>query len=341
MKRTRDPVTTRPSTQKVFRPRLDLDTMSFTFEGGLDHAVMEKYAWFKDREARKSHTKWFFSPQPDINVAHVPETGRIHVNGSPHKAALGESVGPFGPVGLDAWVTELALLLDLEAEQIKTGRIRRLDIAANLPVSAPPCDYIALVVTPPRMNPVRIGETTITTKHTHAEVTLYDKVRKLRTRKRSSRERAGHLLEAWRGQHVLRVEAHLKDAAREFGRVVTLGDLCDPAFWPDVAECYHTRTQSVELRRGGAIVPPARSVPELKDILAARGIEASGGLDAALDRIQSQACVGSLTKVQEKKQRQALRALVLSHAPGDAALAEELNALLGEAVEAARSGIGI
>ena len=325
-------VTTRPPAQKVSGPVLDVDWTSFTFEGELERAVMEQHEGFTERERGQPDERWFMGLPHGVKVWHYPNTGRTRISGSPHKMVRGESVGTFGPDEMDAWASGISRRLGVDPEQVKSGRLRRLDIAANFVVSAPPCEYIALAESPPRMKRIASGGTTATFKNKReVEITLYDKIQKVR-----DLNYAQFLPADWNGIHVLRAEVRFNKVKREFNRVVTVGDLCNEDFWPVVADTYYARMSLVRFRRGEQSVPVAGDVRDLKDQYAARGIMAAGGLDVAIARIVAQERNGEIPYHQLKKQRKAIRDLVVSHAPGDADLAGEVEGLILQAVEVAR-----
>lgn len=324
-------VTTRPPAQKVSGPVLDVDWTGFTFEGELERVAMEQHEGFTERERGQSDERWVMGLPRGMKVWHHPNKGRIRVSGSPHKMVCGESVGTFGPAEMEAWALDVSRRLGVDPEQVKSGRLRRLDIAANLVVSAPPCEYMALAESPPRMERREFGSTTVAFRNGDCKIILYDKIQKL-----IGRNDLDLLPADWQGLHVLRVEVRFLDVRREFKRVVTVGDLCDQGFWPSVADRYYSRVSSVGFRRGEQAIPAAARIPDLKNLYAARGIMATGGLAAAIDRVIAQERTGEIKAPQPKKQQQALRDLVRLYAPGDADLADEVKALIFQAVETAR-----
>ena len=183
------------------------------------------------------------------------------------------------------------------------------------------------------MKRVGSGASTATFKNRHgqAEITFYDKVMKI-----EERGRYASIPEHWGDKSVLRVEARFKKPKRVFGRPVTLGMLCDEAFWVEVAYQFEKLALSVGLREGPWALAVPQSVPEMRQVYAASYIHESGGLDTALARINHAYSRGELQKHQASRQRKDVRHLSQTYAPGDQTLAKELTELIHEAAGSAR-----
>lgn len=311
---------------------LDIDTVRFQFDGQLDDAARRRFDHGKWAQTTRDEpgNEWTGKILPDLVVREYLTRGQVVVSGSPHKVALGESVGPFGPAEFAGWVNRFAVRLGVDPDDVRAARVSRFDVAANLDVAAPAAEYVAIAEPPMRMRAVGSGATTVTFRNTRAQVTLYDKVQKILDRKR-----AHALPPSWEGKNVLRVEARFLKPRREFGRDVTVGMLCDPAFWAEVADRYEERALAVALRRGSRAVPAPESVPELVDAYAAIGIQASGGTDVAIARINGAVRRKDIQRHQGNRQRKKIRELA-SHQAGDADLADEFASRVAEAAASVR-----
>lgn len=311
---------------------LDIDSVTFRLDGELDDDARERFdggTWSSRGEQR---VRWTGKLGPDIVVLEYPEQGQIIISGSPHKAILGESVGPFGPSEFVAWAVGFAPVLGLPLDHLLDARLSRFDIAANLALTAPPFEYIAIAEPPNAMESVGSSTTTKTFKHTGAEVTLYDK--RLKVTKKS---KMAHVIpDDWDGHNVLRVEVRFKKPAVEFGRPITVGMLGDPAIWDEIVQRYEHRARSVRFRRGIARMPPASSVLDLRALLAARQVLAQGGSEVLKASIDHSAKQGLIPKQQRERQRAEIVRLVEHYAPGDADLAEEIIEGIRAAVASAR-----
>lgn len=316
---------------------LDIDTATFRIDGGLDEVARDRFEHGKwsQRFRDEPGTDWRGQLGPDILVRENLVRGEIFVSGSPHKDVLGESVGPFGPDQLSDWVDGFAAKCGLTAEQVRSGRVSRFDVAANLDVEACPADYIRIARPPPRMRSVGSGATTATFKNRHgqAEITLYDKVQKIK-----DRGKADTVPPSWAGRNVLRAEVRFKKPKLVFKRKVTVGMLCDAAFWAEVAGQYERQALSVQIRRGQRALPVPVSVPEMRRMYAAGHIESSGGAEVALERVSQALRRGQIPAHQAKRQRHEIRSIHRDYAPGNVDLADEFEAKVHGAV-ARSSGV--
>ena len=310
---------------------LDLDTVRFRLDGALSAVARSRFEGGKwsQRFRDEPGTEWVGHVPPDVVVREHVDRGEVVVYGSPHKATLGESVGPFGPAEFSEWVDSFAARLGVPAAVVRGARVSRFDVAVNLGVSAAPSEYIAIAEAPERMEAVGSRATTTTFKNRHgfAEITLYDKVQKLMDRRMVDAMPA-----SWVGRNVLRVEVRFKKPRREFKRDVTVADLCDPEFWVEVAGRYHARVSSVVLREGHEAIPSPSNVREMKNFFAAGYIMLTGGSEARIARIDADQKAGLVKEQPAKRQRKAVRDLVAKYAPGADDLADELTRAIDAAV---------
>ena len=276
---------------------------------------------FKDGEWVKSVARL----GPDLTV--VAHRNGTLVSGSPHKHVLGESVGAFGPTELLAFAEDLAVTQGLPLGEVLAGRVSRFDLAANLIVEHDVAEYVRLMSAPPKTKPVGSGPRSLAYVNTVRQLLAYDKRAKLLDRG------LGHLVpEAWRGRHALRFEVRFKQPRKEFGRDVTLALLCDRDFWEEAKGRWYRHFRSIPMRAGVWVPPPTPTVPALRDAYAEAGIEATGGPDAAIERIDANRRAGLVTPKQASKQRTWVR---VSLEGGTARIVDSLAAELGKAAQAA------
>ena len=233
----------------------------------------------------------------DLTVMSYPV--RTKVSGSPHKHVHGESVGVFGPAEMRAFVEDLAGRLRLPLQAVLNGRVSRLDVSVNLHVDHDVDELLRLVSAPPQMEELLFRTGTKTFKNSVREITLYDKVGKLLDKGK------GHLVpDDWVPGRVLRVEVRFDHMGKEFGRTVTVGDLCTPAFYEEASARWLKWVLGVRVQEGVWTVPRGgRTVREIRDNYAADAIVLTGGRIGARRRIDAARRAGALTSGQASRQR--------------------------------------
>ena len=224
---------------------------------------------------------------------------------------------PFPQVAPALASIELDLGLPLGA--LLDARVTRLDIGANLPVSRPVEEYTAALRPPPRHTEVRVRDTAYFKTETR-ELALYDKIAE-------AIRRGTPIPEAFRDTHGLRYELRLRRVSRELGRLVTAGMLAEPAFQEELRAEWLRRFDTVRFAPAVRIERPV-DVKGLREELAARGVEATGGTAAAVHAVRVAEASGVLTRHQRYAQTRWLEAL----APAGAVAMADVAAELREAV---------
>lgn len=296
--------------------RLDLDSLRFRMEGEVT-PEMRAYCDGGEYRVRKGEeVGWRGHAGPDVSLWSSGEY--VGFSGSPHKDALGVSVGPFGREEFVVWVERLAERIGMPLPVVLGGRVSRLDVAANLDVEAPVIEYVSQVEAPQRMRRRLIRSGTVVVGNSIVDLTLYDKVRQI-----TAKAGAHHLPEYWKGKHVLRAEMRIKRPKKDLGVGVTVGDLCEEEFWATLAERYEGRFLSIPFLAGGAVGSP-KNVRALVRVYAARGILSLGGVEAAYDRIET----GEHSRSQRVRQRKAVVETVEKYGGDGHGLAEEFRRLI-------------
>lgn len=251
----------------------------------------------------------------------------VRIEGSTHKAALGESVGVHGPAEIGAFLGGLAGRMGVDPDRLLEAEVSRLDLGANLPVPRPVAEYVRLTAPPPRTFQRYRRPGSVAFGNTSRQLILYDKVAKVR---RTERRRGVALLPPeMAGRNVLRAELRVERVKPTFGGPVTLGALCDPDFYERAAGEWSRRFSEMPLDGGGLSLDPGgpfpRTVPELRDGLAAVGVAASGGASAVVGRIDDERSRGALGANPASRMRGWVRGLASRHVPAsDAALVGDL-----------------
>ena len=257
---------------------------------------------------------------PDVTVVKSPL--RTTISGSPHKYALGESVGVCGPSEIHAFAEDVAGRLGLPLDAVLNGRVSRFDLGVNLHVDHDVCELLRLVSAPPQMEEFLFRTGTKTFKNSVREITLYDKVGKLLDK------RKGDLVpDDWTPGRILRVEVRFGNIGKEFGRTVTVGDLCTPAFYEEASARWLKLVLGVRVRDGVWVAPRGgRTVRDLRDGYAEAGLVLTGGNAAASERINASRRAGDITSAQATRQRKwvgnVTRAVVNVEIDGDTAVIE-------------------
>lgn len=108
----------------------------------------------------------------------------------------------------------------------------------------------------------------------------------------------------WAPGRVLRVEVRFDHLGKEFGRTVTIGDLCTRAFYKEASARWLRWVLGVRVRDGVWTVPRGgRTGREIRDIYADAGITLTGGLAAFRQRIDAARRAGALASGQASRQR--------------------------------------
>lgn len=307
------------------QPPLDYDWVTLTIDADLPDEAKENFDGGTDSLRDGDPVRWRGTWGPDVTVLHYPPAGRVRATGSPHKLLRGESVGAFGPSEMGRYGGALAGALGLPVDAVMGARVSRFDIAANLAVDRDAAEYVRVTAPPPQMRAVGSGPGSVAYKNTVCEVLLYDKKRKLRDWKLS------HLIpESWGGADRLRVEARFKKPALEFKRAVTFADLCDDRFYGEAVAAWHKRVRSVPLTDGAWAVPFAETPAEAKGNYAQIGVQATGGVRAAVERIERAREKGVIKSATNARRQRGM--VVVDLSPDSLALAPDLATELRQAV---------
>jgi hypothetical protein len=300
--------------------QLDLDTIRCRFEGEVTDE-MRAYCDGGEYRVRKGETRlWQGQAGPDVRLW----SGGEHVGfyGSPHKDTLGVGKGPFGRAEFSDWVEQFADRVGMPLPVVLNGRVSRLDVAANLNVSAAVTEYVNLADIPSRMERRQFSTTTVVMGNGIVDLALYDKVRQVV-------EKAGahHVPGYWVGKNVLRAEMRLRRPDKDLRKVVIVGDLCEEEFWDSLADRYEKRFLSIPFHSGGAVGSPSE-VRTMIRVYAANGILRLGGIGPAYARIDE----GDHSRSQRNRLRKAVAETVEKHG-GGSDLAEEFRGLIKIAAE--------
>ena len=232
---------------------------------------------------------------------------------------------PFGPEATGRTLDALGDAAGLPSGALRAAQLTMVEGTVDLAVPRPAGDYVRACEDVPRMKPARWGDETVTHSTARRQLKVYDRPDKLRS---EGRPVPGPYLEVERsGRHVVRFEYTLRSggAARSLSAwsdgddVVRAGLLVDPTF-----RRYLTRLvigQARRLRFGRVPVPAASGLTpgQRRKWEAIRGIEASGGRDAALDAVRAEKKAGHLEPEQAKYQLRRVRELYRDPAYTDVA----------------------
>lgn len=219
---------------------------------------------------------------------------------------------PFGPEEVGRVMNALDRYLHLPPGTVQGGRLTKLEIAADLVLPRPVGEYVATLEDVPRAIPHRVGYTTAFYKTQETELRVYDKAAELV----ASGE---DVPEEWLGAHVARVEFALRSGGvpRALGHwkdqegLVRAGLLANPEFRDELAAFWAERARSLRFRRVARPDQPATRPADRVKWLAVRGMEAEGGLRAAIQSVDSDIAAGHLEPTAAKAHRRALRDLAL------------------------------
>lgn len=211
----------------------------------------------------------------------------------------------FDAAAVTSTMDALGDMFGLEPGTVQAGRLTLLEGTVDLTVPRPASAYVSACADVPRMRAVRIGTGTVVFKASEREDVLYDKT--------LEQARQGRAL----GRHVLRFEHRLKCGgilrafrhyADEAGavRATVLGN---EVFRAELAALVLARARALEFTR--VVLPPRAGMTplEAQRWAAVQGIDATGGLDAALAAVRHERTAGHITRSQAKERIRALRKL--------------------------------
>ena len=254
--------------------------------------------------------------------------GSFSVSGSLAVFANGDNLRPFDRAGVSWAIRAVADWLGVYEDDVRGGRVTRLDYGVNLDVPHAPGAYLRALGDPDRGTRRAYYAQTAEFGTKDFEVALYDKLAEDRRKRRYGLPRA----EEHRGRNVLRVEArHRRRVKDQFDRVVRLGDLDDPGFYDGLKGRLRAAVDALPAGRAVIVGVPPR-VARLKDDLAALGVGAAGGPDAVLAAIAEAKAAGAVDRGQAWRLRRGVNALLdASPAVGAADLAADLRRRVADA----------
>lgn len=283
----------------------------------------------------------------DANVyVSVSDTGTL-VSGSlrnwAHERGLVPFDVPFGAPEAGLALDRLGERLGLPSGALRDARLTMVEGTMDLAVSRAAADYVRACEDLARTRPHRWdGTTTFDTAEWQAK--QYDRPARLR---KQGRPVPGCYREVERsGQRVLRFELTLKayGVKRQLGHYadedgeVRAGLLADPEFRTDLARLVIAKAR--ELRFGRVAVPERLGMTgaERRRWEVVRGIEANGGLDAALGQVRAEHEAGHISQTAMKDRLKSYRRLYRD--PGLTAPAD-LEGEFAEAVGAVAETYGL
>ena len=274
-----------------------------------------------DAEGRLSRVSGWIGPI-DVNAG----PGHVTFTVCPGLLLFGVNVYRVGPAQMRELTSLLADAIGIPVQAIRDATVSRLDVAANKIVARPPSAYFDLFG---RSNYLRLNASYPNTRYYEQKsggrlFRVYGKMEEVRDKGKGAR-----VPEEVLGLNVLRFEVQVKSAKDAFDRdELTLAILADRAFWPEVVAHVERSFESVD--KGGVVVPPLASgeVPkralERKNLLAAIGLDCTGGVDQEVGRIEAAYKAKKISKAQRKAAIDMVYSIRLT--PEQARLGEELRA---------------
>ena len=159
------------------------------------------------------------------------------------------------------------------------ARVYRCDVAANLYMQRPVSEYLAACGEAERYTKNAYGRSGICYALKSRALNLYDKVKERQDKKQP-------VPSCLEGRHVLRYEVQLKNRVKtQTGQAVYGADLYELAFYLRLVARWRREYHRIRKKRQLVLVKPA-SWKAYQQHLALAGIEAHGGLEAALGELE-------------------------------------------------------
>ena len=237
----------------------------------------------------------------------------VGANGTLFSGSLRNWAGAHGVVPFDAPFDEHAAgraldalgdAHDLSPRALREASITMAEGTIDLVVPRPGADYARAAEDVPRSEPHRFDGTAVF-KTGEWQQKVYDPPAKFRKQRRPVPEL---YLDVERdGQHVVRfehtlgsygVKRHLGHHADDTGEI-RAGQLADPVFRSGLARLVIGKARLLRFGRVAVPARPGMSTADRRRWEVVRGIEAAGGLDAALDAARSEHAAGLITENQK------------------------------------------
>lgn len=305
---------------------LDIDTVSINTPAVPAPDVLRdpaRYHEVKQNDEVVRHT----GRLRNLRVLVTPHGTRV--TGSVARYINGTTLSPFDPAAVGPALDEIEGTLGLPEGELHYGRVSRVDVGANLALDRPVAEYLASMEAPQRHQRAAFGDESLYFQNTLRQLVFYDKVEEAR-----GRGVPEHLADA----NVLRYELRLTSKVQQqVGQPVVAGLLADADFYRRLADLWLQHFERVGFKRVLRIDRPA-TVPELRDGLALRGIDAVGGRDDVLRAIRTSRHEGLLDYDQSYRQRKWVAELAQDPCfTADADVAVELRAAVAAVHAATRT----
>jgi hypothetical protein len=237
-------------------------------------------------------------------------SGRVWLTGSLPKFYFGNNVETLTRKETERAITKLS---DALGESLAGANVFRLDIGRTFEVSRPPSDYWRDIVTPARMKRHEYGLESLTLCNRQRAVVFYDKQAETRRAGARPNERAeakratGFLSQS----NLLRFEVQLK---RKLGQAlgwqdIRAGTLSNAAFYERAVGEWEALYFRLERGRLVRLPQGENDVKSVMNRFAALGVQEFGGLQRAIDWVETERQAGRIDKGQAFRLRQKLKDL--------------------------------
>ena len=277
-----------------------LDTLNVTVDYEVPTAALRTLSNYTTASGEVSHL-WKKAEYKNLTV--FVTAGRTKISGSVCRFVYGTSLATCGLRELLLALQEISEVLGVPLSVLLDGRLTRIDLAANLVVDHHPRAYVEAMWMPARTRRLDHAPDSVTFKNTLREVNFYAKI--------AEAPKTTTVPERYLGEHVLRAEVRFMRTKKEFDREVSPRLLLDAQFFDGAKERWARHVAAVRLRRDFSLAHPTRA-SDHRDLYALRGIEATGGPERALKRIDVAQAADVVTPNQAYRQRKWVRQLRLS-----------------------------
>lgn len=272
-----------------------IDTVHFTILRPLSSDVRERLGLASDNYSRA---------RGDIGGMYVLSSDcETKVRGSLPNYLRGENLSLFTRGDASRAIEKLADALEIPERDVRASLLRRLDFGVNVVVPDSPSVYLRALRDPGSVTKRNYGYETVTYGKEH-QLEFYDKV--IQMRRRHSGVWKASLASAYAEKQVLRVEVRLKSSVRRaLGRHIRLRDLDNGMFFNKLGSYIMGRVEQVAGKSPVATGIPS-DVRRMQRDLQRVGIEAQGGRDVFLARIEEGRRTRQLTPSTAHRMRQAV-----------------------------------
>jgi hypothetical protein len=229
----------------------------------------------------------------------------VSIEGSLPKFLRGENLTPLTLDEVEIVMDQISDLLQIDVRQ---GRIRRLDVGANLIMEQPVGCYLATLSSAPRCDRIMYSNQTVNFFNGSKCLTFYDKLVELKHRNKDHQLQIEQLMVNLGSPNVLRYEYQGRDADNNFRNGLPAHQLTDRGVFVKVIATWKANYHSILKCR--YTLSPSQGYSTIHDLtnqVLLVGIENIGGIDRLMEQAENLVRGGSIRRHQKSRFKMKLK----------------------------------